>query len=100
MDDYQEDYDEKCPSCGHTPIRWRDCTNIHCDDGFIDLYEDDPLWYDEGDLEVCPECNGTGIERWCPNCGTTIVTLSADDGDADPDAEPMPIEIIDSEVQP
>jgi hypothetical protein len=29
---------------------------------------DDPLWYDEGETEICEECHGTGIERWCPKC--------------------------------
>lgn len=30
---------------------------------------DDPLWYSEGETEPCPECRGTGIEKWCPACG-------------------------------
>lgn len=71
--DYDVDYDESCPKCGHSPIHYRDCRVIGCDDGLIDLHEyDDPLWYDEGDTEVCDECNGTGIEKWCPKCGANL----------------------------
>jgi len=30
-------------------------------DGFVDLYEtDDPLWYEPGDLDICPICQGNG----------------------------------------
>jgi hypothetical protein len=70
MDDYEIDYDEICPHCNHSPIHWRECSNYCCEDGWIDLYEyDDPLWYDPGDVQRCPECHGTGIEKWCPKCG-------------------------------
>lgn len=66
------DDDETCPKCGHYPTRYRDCTEIGCDDGFIWLYEDDPLWYGEDDYEVCEVCHGTGIQRWCPACGEDL----------------------------
>lgn len=73
MDDYQIDYDETCPKCKHSPIHWRHCNNYCCEDGWIDMYEyDDPLWYDPGDVEMCLECRGTGIEKWCPNCGSNL----------------------------
>lgn len=69
MDDYEFD-DEPCPNCGHEPTHYRPCTVIGCDDGWIDRHEyDDPLMFDPGDVETCDECNGTGFERWCPNCG-------------------------------
>jgi len=68
MDDYEIAMsDAPCPFCGHLPLHTRDCG--HCDDGFISLYDDDPLWYDEDDVEKCDECRGTGVEIWCPNCG-------------------------------
>lgn len=57
-----------CPKCG-TNTRSRSCTSLGCDDGYHDDYEDDPLWFDEGDYSKCDECSGTGIERWCPDCG-------------------------------
>ena len=70
MNDYDIDYDETCPHCGHTPTHSRPCQEIGCDDGYIDLHEfDDPLWYDIGEIAVCDVCNGTGIEVWCPVCG-------------------------------
>jgi len=74
MDDYQDDYDEECPHCGNPFVRWRHCEQIGCEDGWIDMHEyDDPLWYDEGETEMCPECHGTGIERWCPACGKDVI---------------------------
>lgn len=46
-----------CPVCG-SDMFWERCTQVGCDDGWIDLYEDDPLWYDPGDVEACPICDG------------------------------------------
>lgn len=72
---YQPEYeidpaDEACPHCGSDEIRWRHCEVIGCDDGYIDMHEyDDPLWFDEGETEMCRECRGTGVEQWCPKCG-------------------------------
>lgn len=64
------EYDEsECPKCGHYPTRWQRCTSIRCEDGYVDLYEEDPLWYDQDDCEVCEECCGFGVVRWCPECG-------------------------------
>ena len=69
MDDYEFD-DESCPKCGHYPTHARRCHVIGCEDGYIDLHEyDDPLFFDEGETEMCRECWGTGWERWCPKCG-------------------------------
>jgi hypothetical protein len=65
--DYEDD-ELQCPKCGNF-TRSRDCDNLFCNDGFIDLHEDDPLLFEEGEEEVCDECKGTGIIRWCPNCG-------------------------------
>jgi len=67
--DYELD-DVACPKCGHSPTHSRRCTQLGCNDGYIDMHEhDDPLWYDEGEEEKCDECNGTGVEKWCPKCG-------------------------------
>jgi hypothetical protein len=57
-----------CPKCGNE-CRSRDCGNMFCDEGYVDEYEDDPLWFDPGDESECGECHGTGIERWCSECG-------------------------------
>jgi hypothetical protein len=71
MDDYYEDdYDFPCPACNNPFTRWQHCNE--CDDGFIDLYDEDPLWYDPGDSEPCRECSGTGMLCWCPDCGWDV----------------------------
>lgn len=68
-DDWEYDESE-CPECGHYPTKFMRCSVTGCDDGWIDMHEfDDPMLFDEGDVEMCRECNGTGIVRWCPNCG-------------------------------
>lgn len=75
MDDYEiDDYDgEGCPQCGHYPTHARRCSVVGCDDGWIDMHEyDDPLFFDEGETEMCEECNGTGWLRWCPSCGCDL----------------------------
>jgi len=72
MEDYEQDYEVHCPYCGHTPLHHRPCTNF-CDEGFIDEYECDPINFVPGELlEECPECKGTGVEWWCPNCGENL----------------------------
>lgn len=62
---------ETCPHCGHNEICRRYCSEMHCDDGYVDLYEadSDPLWYDPGTYVVCSVCHGYGNEQWCPKCG-------------------------------
>lgn len=73
LNTYDYDYDDDpCPNCGHEPTHRRLCQNLDCDDGFIDCYDEDPLWYDPGDTEICPDCQGTGVERWCPKCGYNL----------------------------
>lgn len=72
MSEYYDD-DLVCPNCHHYPTRARAC--IHCDDGWLDEYEDDPVNYAPGEeYERCQECNGSGIERWCPECGIDLNT--------------------------
>lgn len=70
MDEWEHD-EAVCPKCGHEPTRWRRCTAIGCDGGYVDLDEidEDPFWYDPGDTAVCAECHGYGVLRWCPQCG-------------------------------
>ena len=51
-DDWLDDEDEFCDECG-------DCA--FCDgDGWIDGYEDDPLWYEPGEMVRCASCGGSG----------------------------------------
>lgn len=68
MDDIGID-DKPCPACHHPYTHRIDCAALGCDDGWIDRYEEDPLWYDEDDLEMCEECGGYGNLWWCPKCG-------------------------------
>lgn len=66
-----EDYEE-CPKCGYVPIRWKNCDVIGCEDGYIDMYDEDPVFFSPGEMEMCDECCGTGIVRWCPECGQDL----------------------------
>ena len=54
-----------CSICGCT-LEWEDCWN-GCDEGYFNGYDDDPLWYDPGDLILCSECRGRGGYLACPN---------------------------------
>lgn len=48
--DYDPDYDDESDG---------DC--FHCGgDGYIDGYEDDPMWFEPGEMERCSSCNGSG----------------------------------------
>ena len=66
-DDYAVDDEYRCPHCKHVGIHHRHCDV--CEDGYISHYEEDPLWYNEDDCELCPECHGYGVQQWCPVCG-------------------------------
>jgi len=74
-DDWEFD-DFRCPRCGYEPTGWYRCRNMRCDDGIVTigtLMEEDPLWYQPGDPdEICDECHGTGIVRFCPGCGAEL----------------------------
>lgn len=78
-DDIDVNYDGKCPRCGHSPTRGRQCTALYCDDGWVDLYEDDPLMYDPGEGESCDECRGHGYVQWCPGCGADLTGVNVAD---------------------
>ena len=63
--------DLACPKCGADEVYSQSCWK-GCDDGYFDGYEDDPLWYDPGDMYICDECHGRGILRWCHKCGADL----------------------------
>lgn len=72
-EDYEQDYDNSCPRCGHSPTHYRDCSGLYCDDGWIDESEDDAINFMPGEsYEMCTECYGRGVEEWCPSCGLDI----------------------------
>jgi DnaJ-class molecular chaperone len=55
-----------CSEC-HNPLEWLGCDQ--CDgEGEVDGYEDDPLWYSPGEMEVCSACCGSGGDWYCPYC--------------------------------
>lgn len=47
--EYDDDYEGDCFHCGG--------------DGYIDGYEDDPLWFEPGEMERCASCGGTGRSK-------------------------------------
>ena len=54
-----------CPICG-TPMDWEDC-DICGGEGYVDVYESDPLWYEPSDVEMCEQCSGFGGWYVCPS---------------------------------
>lgn len=58
--------DPTCPVCGET-LDWTDCYELDCDDGVVDLYEEDAIYYEPGETEACHTCNGAGGWLECPN---------------------------------
>lgn len=84
MTDYEHS-DQPCLRCGHAPTHQRPCEGIGCEDGWIDLYDEDPFWYDPGQVEMCLECKGTGIEKWCPKCGANLSGQTAESDDDERD---------------
>lgn len=78
MSDY-DIYDLYCPKC-QCNTHSRDCTEWGCEEGFHDESEED--YCEPGTIMVkCQECNGTGIERWCPQCGENLSGYKFDDDD-------------------
>lgn len=59
-----DDWKPICEICGLL-MEWEDCYN--CTDGYIDLYDEDPLWYDKNDTERCDACGGDSGWWYCPN---------------------------------
>lgn len=47
-------------------MEWEEC-HSGCDDGYFDGYEDDPIYYQPGDLVICHNCRGEGGTWWCMN---------------------------------
>lgn len=60
-----EHHQKVCPDCQYD-LEWIDCWN-GCDDGYFDGFEEDPLWYDEGDEIRCDVCKGKGRWNGCTN---------------------------------
>ena len=56
-----------CSIHGDVQTAWVRCWN-GCQDGFFDGYEEDPFWYDEGELIKCSACAGEGGFTVCGEC--------------------------------
>lgn len=59
---------------------WRDCDQCG-GDGFIELYEDDPINFGPDELGTCPSCSGNGGDHVCTTekCPTvTILSIFAE----------------------
>lgn len=66
-EDHLFDYDseEECPICGSSQL-WEYCDACG-GNGYIEVYESDPMWYEEGDTERCDMCEGEGGWWLCTN---------------------------------
>jgi hypothetical protein len=62
-----EDIDTICPRCKCCDMFWEVCWSCGGEGIHDDLFEEDPLWYNPGDYEVCNECNGNG-GFWMCDC--------------------------------
>jgi hypothetical protein len=40
-------------------MAWVDCLRFDCEDGYVNRYDEDPLWFDD-EYIVCDECQGRG----------------------------------------
>lgn len=58
--------DPGCAKCGSS-MYWVDCWSCG-GEGWHELYDDDPLYYDEDDRERCDECRGKGGWKACMSC--------------------------------
>lgn len=66
---------DSCPRCGGM-WAWFPCTNFGCEDGLVDLYEDDPINESPGTFVTCPECHGREGGWWCAKCRANDQTLT------------------------
>ena len=52
--------------CGNH-MEWAECWDCGGEGYHDDLYEQDPLWYDQDDIETCSTCQGKGGHWYCPS---------------------------------
>ena len=67
-DDYIEPDNENAPYVCPICLCERDFVDCwECGgEGFVDLYEEDPIMFDPGEIARCPECKGRGGWHECP----------------------------------
>lgn len=56
-----------CAKCGGE-MEWADCWMIDCEDGYYDIYDEDPVNNSPGDMATCQECGGRGGWWFCRSC--------------------------------
>lgn len=58
-----------CPKCGNGR-EWVQCDALGCEDGEVNYFESDPLWYgcEEDAWETCDLCDGEGGWWICYRC--------------------------------
>lgn len=67
MSEWLDYRDNQCPVHGLTTGSVYRCTD--CEDGVIDRYEEDPLWFDEDTrYELCETCEGRSSWWVCSEC--------------------------------
>ena len=61
-----QQWDCQCARCGSS-CYYVDCEHCGFEDfpGYVNRYEEDPLWYDEDDLWPCDVCQGQGAWAVC-----------------------------------
>lgn len=64
-----------CPDCGWDAV-WADCNECG-GAGELEVYDDDPMWYEPGDTEPCYQCGGDGGWWFCANHNCKRVTVDA-----------------------
>lgn len=50
---------------------------IECDEGVVNRYDEDPMWYDD-EWVNCNNCHGHGRQVWCPKCGLDLLSKEAE----------------------
>jgi hypothetical protein len=80
--DYEIEYNTHCPKCGNEFTHSRRCTNLLCEEGYIDESEEDFL-LPGTNMVPCDDCNSTGYEWWCPKCGHELTPEEINSNDTD-----------------
>lgn len=60
-----------CEKCGNE-MDWADCYQIDCEDGQVDVGEQDCINYAPGTYVKCDTCEGKGGWWYCPNKACSV----------------------------
>jgi DnaJ-class molecular chaperone len=60
--DIYDNGERTCQACGGVEY-WVECQSCY-GEGWVNRYEEDPLWYDDKDI-LCTCCGGDGGWWWC-----------------------------------